>query len=177
MENLRKPTAFSTRELWEYYLWIRPEESPLTGIVDESYLTLARFQVKEAMEETLIRWIQNICRLQRGIRIKFIVKGASPAALLEIQDLKPLLQLANSIKIIDGFVQSNECPPVWVASRMDLSLPIHQPVHLESKTGFTEADCRIAFPVEKIQLVKRKGPYETFQLVNSFSLSLPVSQD
>lgn len=177
MDNLRKTAAFTSGELlWEYFLIIRKEDGPLTDLGKKPFITLARFQAKEAMEETLIRWIQNICRLQNSFCITITVKGNFLAGQIEIQDSKPLLQLANSLKIIDGFIQSNECPPLWVAGKAELSNSIHQPFLYEYLSVTSASSQMISFPVEKIQLVKREGVYGAIQLVNSFTLSMPVIQ-
>ena len=87
MEILNSVTEFQTdSDLWEYLLVAHPgkevnEKILLQKKVFETqfeqkhdarfcpHITIANFLAKEAMEETFIRWIQNICNLQKSFTV------------------------------------------------------------------------------------------------------------
>jgi hypothetical protein len=75
-------------ELWEYLLVVHPskelndkvflEKESFFGnyahrlaIKTKPHITVANFLAKEGMEETLGRWIQNICNLQNSFTVTF----------------------------------------------------------------------------------------------------------
>jgi hypothetical protein len=141
----------------------------------DAFVSIANYYAKEVMEETLIRWFQNIARLQNGFNVTLNnFSSISPGSIyLRILETDPFIQLANSIKIIDAFVQANDCPPIQL---------IHRPV-IEFLSGLPENTYESAvyecarrsftasFRIEKLALLKREFHSDPLELMYSFTLS------
>jgi hypothetical protein len=141
----------------------------------KAFLLIANYFAKEVMEETLIRWLENIARLKNSFTATLNNFSASPPGTiyLKVQEPAPFIQLANSIKMIDSFVQANDCPPVQLIKRPMITIASGLPEHLY-ETAVHEYDGRIfnaSFIIEKLALIKRESHNDPFQLVYSFSLS------
>jgi hypothetical protein len=144
---------------------------------DRPHIIIASFLAKEMMEETLIRWIQNVCRLQQGFTVRLNNYNGIPEGMiyLRVQDPKPIHQLANAVGIIDGFLQSNECPPVSPVNRPQLPIAVGLPLGVYEKAVVEYAGKIFSesFKVEKLILLKREAGYGTVEILNTFTL-LPV---
>jgi hypothetical protein len=179
---------YSGQPLWDYFIIAHPDDEALEQIRKEGvcllgaqpakpHLALAYFQAKEAMEEILIRWIQNICRLHPIFMVTLLpFNGSIPHTLaLRVEDPKPFMQLANSLRIIDGFIQSNDCPPLCIETHPHLALAGNLPEMEYERLLIEYADrnFRTSFPLERLLLIRRDGPTGNSRLLNSFSLSGP----
>jgi len=190
MPTIRHATTGRTKNLlWDYFLITQPDDPVSEKIRNEQqhfsehyhpqtparpHIAIAHFQAKEAMEETLIRWIQNICRLQHRFKVTLLnFSGSIPFSIsLPVQDPKPFMQLTNSLKILNGFIQSNECPPLCVETHPHLTLAgnLPQPVYEQAKQEYPRRSFQASFAVEKLLLVRRDGSAGSCQLVNTFTL-------
>jgi hypothetical protein len=79
------------------------------GKVGSPCISLGTFRGREAMEDTLIRWVQRVCRMQQRFRIE--VKGpcVHPAGgwLLKVVDQGALTKLTESLAVIvDEYLHS-----------------------------------------------------------------------
>jgi hypothetical protein len=179
---------YTGQPLWDYFIIGYPDEDALEQILKEGaslldtqlakpHLALAYFQAKEAMEEILIRWIQNICRLHPCFMVMLLpFNGSIPRTLaLRVEDPKPFMQLANSLRIIDGFIQSNDCPPICIETHPYLTLACNLPEMEFEKllNEYAHRNFRASFSLERLLLIKREGPTGNSRLLNSFSLSGP----
>jgi hypothetical protein len=179
-------------ELWEYLLVAYPDENVNEKIADEkrsfyeeyvgvdiikskSCITIVNFIAKERMEETLIRWIQNICNLQSSFSVTFNnFSGFPPHTIyLRVLDHQPFNQLANQLKIIDGFIQDNDCPPIQLARLPYLTIAgsLTETVYDEAIQSYAHRSFNESCKVEKLVLVRRSTVYNEFQLVNTFALA------
>jgi hypothetical protein len=145
------------------------------AISDRPHIAIANFLAKEAMEETLIRWIQNVCRLHKGFGVTLNNYSGIPAdtIYLRIQDPWPFVQLTNALKIIDGFIQSNDCPPVDMVTRpqLDIAESLPQQVYEKAIVEYAMKSFSGSFKVEKLVMLKREGRFERAEMVNTFTLS------
>jgi hypothetical protein len=188
LPNPDATSRYSGQPLWDYFIIAYPDANALEQIRKEGdffpgsqqakpHLALAYFQAKEAMEEILIRWIQNICRLHPGFMVTLLpFNGSIPHTLaLRVEDPKPFMQLANSLRIIDGFIQSNDCPPICIETHPHLALAGNLPEMEYEKLihEYAGRNFRASFPLERLLLIKREGPTGNSRLLNSFTLSGP----
>ena len=88
------------------------------------HITVAAFQAGEQVEETLIRWIQRICRGHESFSLTLNnYSGFPPHTIyLRVQDPQPFRQLMQQLRAIDDFIRSSGCPPVNLVSRPYLSI-------------------------------------------------------
>lgn len=196
MGNLNSVIDFCTDyELLEYLLIAHPTKEINDRIVDEKkvfyenyehelaiktkpHITIASFLAKEAMEETLIRWIQNICNLQNSFTVTLNnYSGFPPHTIyLRVQDAQPFKKLANALKILDGFIQSNECPPLKLISKPHLTIARQLPEYIYETAikEYAQKTFYESFRVDKLILLKRDS-YMNCHLINTFILPQPVT--
>jgi 2'-5' RNA ligase len=196
MENLNSAISFQTdTELWEYLLVAHPSEEVYAKIIDEKktfeskyeqesdkrfhpHITIANFLTKEAMEETFIRWIQNICNLQKSFTATINNYSAFPSSglYLRIQNEEPFKRLANALKILDGFMQSNDCPPLKLVSKPHITFVtgLSQYNFDNAIKEYARKTFHESFKVDKLVLLKRDG-YTKCHLINTFILPPPLT--
>lgn len=177
-------------ELWEYLLIVQPCQEVSEKILGEkrsfennyeqieatnfnNYITIASFLAKEAMEQTFIRWMQNICNLQKCFTVTLNNYSGLPSSglYLRIQDQEPFKKLANELKILDGFMQSNECPPLALVSSFQMSF-VTGLSYYNFETAIKEYAQKTfheSFIVDKLVLMKRNA-YGNYRHVNTFIL-------
>ena len=100
------------------------EKFAFAGTLREPQIFVAGFFAKELMEETLSRWIQNICNLQSSFEVVLNNFGSIPPQTLciRIQNQEPFLNLAHHLKMVDSFICANDCPPLITLSKAFLSV-------------------------------------------------------
>jgi hypothetical protein len=178
--------------LWEYTLLALPDEK-LDGAIREEkeffdglydglttlrkgpHIRVAAFLAKEAMEETLVRWIRNICQIQETFTVTLNNYSGFPShtIYLRVQDPTPFIQLASRLRIIDSFVQSNDCPPVQLTAKPFLSIAggLSESIYTEAIRLFAQKTFHANFTLEKLVLVKRSWEGERDELVERFHLA------
>jgi 2'-5' RNA ligase len=191
MESWNNATCLqSENELWEYLLVASPAKEVFDKIVDEKkfffenyghklanqtkpHITIANFLAKEEMEETLARWIQNVCNLQNSFTVTLNnYSGFPPHTIyLRIQNAEPFRKLANALKILDGFIQSNDCPPLKLVSKPHLTFARQLPelIYETAIKDYAQKIFHESFKIEKLILLKRDA-YMKCHLVNTFIL-------
>ena len=194
MENLNGAISLQTgTDLWEYLLVAQPDQEVFNKIVEEKrflyenyghmpavqikpHIIIANFLAKEQMEATLVRWIQNVCNLQRSFVVTLNNYGGLPphTIYLRIQNNEPFKKLANGLMILDGFIQSNDCPPLNLSSKPYLTVAIQLPQFIY-ETAIREYSQRFfheSFRIDKLILIKRDA-YMTNHIINTFILPHP----
>jgi 2'-5' RNA ligase len=196
MENWNGATSLQTEhELWEYLLVASPAKEVFDKIVDEKkffyenyghklanqtkpHITIANFLAKEEMEVTLIRWIQNVCNLHNSFTVTLNnYSGFPPHTIyLRIQNVEPFKKLANALKILDSFIQSNDCPPLELVSKPHLTIARQLPefVYETAIKDYAQKIFHESFKVEKLILLKRDA-YMKCHLINTFILPPPLT--
>jgi 2'-5' RNA ligase len=196
MENLNSAITLQTNyNLWEYLLVAHPSPEVNAKILDEKrifenkyeqeqdtrfcpHITIANFLSKEAMEETLIRWIQNICNLQKSFTVTLNNYSgfASSGLYLKVLDADPFKRLANALKILDSFMQSNDCSPLQLVSKPHITFVtgLSQYIFDNAIKDYSRKTFHESFKVDKLILLKRDA-YMKCHLVNTFILPPPLT--
>lgn len=178
------------RELWEYLLVVHPTEEVNAEILKEKrlfeekyahekdtrfypHITVAAILAKEELEETFTRWIQNICNLQKSFMVTLNNYSAFPSSglYLRVQDATPFKQLANAMKILDGFMTSNGCPALHLVSKPYLTFAkgLSQYSFDSAINEYSQKTFHAAFRVDRLILLKRNH-FTRCQLINTFIL-------
>ncbi len=195
MERILSSASFKTdHDLWEYLLVAHPDAQVQEKIIFEKnfltnnheytpaaqihpHITIANFLMKEAMEETIIRWVQNICNLHPAFSTTLNnFSGFPPHTIyVRVQDPQPFKKLANALKIIDGFIQSNDCPPLHLATKPHITIAGGLPEHLYNKAikEYAQRSFHASFKVDRLALLKRDASMKC-QLLNTFILPPPL---
>ena len=179
------------QELWEYLLVVHPDQRVSEEILKEKeiffdsyqqevaikvkpHISVAYFLAKEMMEATLIRWTQRICDLQRSFWVTLNNFSGFPldTIYLRVLDPQPFRQLANQLKMIDSFIQSNDCPPACLVTSPHVAIAARLPesVYNEAMKQYAQKCFHASFKVDTLLLLKRRDKYESYQLVNTFTL-------
>ena len=136
-------------------------------------IKIAGFMIKEEMEATLSRWIQNICNLQSRFCLSFNnYSGLPPHSIyLRIQDDTPLQKIMNALKILDSFIVSNDCPPLHLISKPHLVIAsgLSQPDYDQAIKEYTLKSFHEEFTVDKLVLLKT-GDRAPGQVIDTFTL-------
>jgi hypothetical protein len=187
----------SSADLQEYLLVARPSAEVHNKIVSEqenfcaeyemsdaavtkSHIVIASFSAKESMEETMIRWIRNICNRQKSFDVTLNNYSGIPShsIYLRIMDHHPFLALAKELNVIDEFVRSNGCPRAHLVHRPHLSiaLQLNERIYERAMLDYSQKLFCESFTVGELILLKRKDMYDTCRIINVFGL-LPAENN
>ena len=138
------------------------------------HITVAAFQAGEQMEETLIRWIQRICRRHASFDITLNnYSGFPPHTIyLRVQDPQPFRELMQQLRAIDDFITSSGCPPVNLVTRPYLSIAggLTEQVYNKAMPDYSRRTFHGSFPVDQLVLLKRDHSFDACRTVNIFHL-------
>ncbi|MGN6421667.1 MAG: hypothetical protein ACTHMC_29410 [Pseudobacter sp.] len=126
-------------------------------------IVVARFAVREGMEETLMRWIQRICSNLRSFVVTLNnYSGYPPHTIyLRIQDQWPIQQLIRQLRPVEDYIRSSACPPPVMMLRPYLDIAGHLPqsVYEKAMPEYSRRSFHQSFLANGLLLVK-SSPYE-----------------
>ena len=178
-------------ELYEYMLVAHPDNIVQKKVMTEKqsfydeyknrvpvenspYITVSGFFAKEAMEDTLIRWIQRICRQQQSFTVTLNnYSGFPPHTIyLRIQNENPFQKLITGLKALNNYISSCACPPVQFISKPHVSIAgkLSEEVYSKALIQYSHKTFHESFVVNELQLLKRKHEYDVCKPVNVFGL-------
>lgn len=141
------------------------------------HITVANFVAKEAMEDTLNRWIQNICNKQKGFELTLNnYSGFPPHTIyVRVQDPEPVVTLINQLKVLDDFIRSSNCPPLRPSLKPYLTIArrLTMEVYEKAIKDYSLKDFHESFMVNELVLLKRSHQFDPCGVVNKFSF-LPI---
>jgi hypothetical protein len=143
-----------------------PQEAPL--------IELAAFRAREAMEDTLIRWIQRVCHMQRRFQVQLngFCEKHNGGLYLQVQDQRPFTKISGSLSVVDQYIQSCGSPPVeWMqAPQCRLTNSITTNEYDQTKNWFSTKPFQADFFVHSLVLLKQVSDSGSAELVNVFPL-------
>ena len=184
-------TGFPLQEYYEYLLVVHPSTEAYEQLVQEKqhffntyhekvaiktkpHITVANFLAKEAMEDTIIRYMQRIMSMQKSFSVTLNNFSGFPphTVYARVQDHQPFKQLTAALMPVDHYVKGNGCPPakfithphVTIARR--LSAAIYEKAMFE----FSQRTFYASFKVDELVLLKRRNQFDKCQQVNVFRL-------
>lgn len=190
----QKPVAidWSDYGVNEYLLVAHPDKKVAEKIIEEKrkftkdykesiavkthpHITIANWLGKEQMEETLIRWIQNICNSHSHFPVTLNnFSGFVPHTIfLQIQNAQPFKQLAKSLKAIDYFIRANECPPLKLITTPHLTIArrLSEETYFKALQTYLQRTFQQSFIVNELTLIKRTSQFAKCETVNIFPLA------
>lgn len=95
-----------------------------TAIKTKPHITIANFVAREAMEETIIRYVSRICNGQQAFNVMLNnFSGFPPHTIyIRIQNQQPFRQLAGELKAVSDYVHSCSCPPVKLVTNAHVTI-------------------------------------------------------
>jgi hypothetical protein len=93
-----------------------------------------------------------------------------------VQNAEPFKKLANALKILDGFIQSNDCPPLKLVNKPHLTIARQLPEHIYQLAikEYTQKTFHETFKVDKLILLKR-DLYMNCHTINTFIFPPPLT--
>lgn len=177
--------------LYQYLLLVHPDEKVYQQVLDEKklffdrfkekiaikskpHITVSKFLAKEAMEETIIRWMQRIIGSQNKFPVLLNNYSGFPphTVYLRVQDHQPFKQLAASLKVVDQYVRGNSCPPMKLISYPHLSIARKLPATVYEKAimEYAPKSFHASFEVNQLILLKRKHEFDCCKQISVFHL-------
>jgi hypothetical protein len=139
-----------------------------------SDIFISLFRVKEGMEETIVRWLEKICFLNKGFQIILNNYSCIPEdeIFIRIQNLHAVQQLINQLKMVDSFITSANCPTplfnytpfISIADRLDPAI-----YYLAIKE-YCKKLFYASFEVKSLVLLKRNSVHQSFKIINRFAV-------
>ena len=137
------------------------------------HIALASYFSTERMEERLERWIQNICNLQKSFTVTLNnYSGFPPDTIyLRVQETEPFARLVNALRILNGFMEMTDCPPIQFIVRPYMTIAGQLPQYIYEKaiSEYAQKSFHESFKVGRLALLKRDA-YMRYQLINTFIL-------
>jgi 2'-5' RNA ligase len=143
------------------------------------HIALATYLSKERMEERLERWIQNICNLQNSFTVTLNNYSSFPphTIYLRVQEKEPFARLANALRILNGFMEMNDCPSIEFIAKPHMTIAGQLPPSIYEKaiSEYAQKSFYESFKVGRLALLKRDA-YMRCQLINTFILPSAVCE-
>jgi len=194
MESVKKNTnhSWAAAGLYEYLLIVNPdvavqekvkvekeqlqEEYPQrSDLHTQSHIIVARFFAREAMEATLMRWIQRICDQQPQFLVTLNnYSGFPPGTIyLRVQDPGPFASLAHQLKGVDDWIQSSYCPAMNVVSKPYLSIArqLPEPQYTQAMFSYSQRTFHESFMATELRLLRKEHPYDHCKMIHVFPLA------
>jgi 2'-5' RNA ligase len=177
--------------LYEYLLVGHPDEMVRNKVMEEKvqfagvygqkiagktkpHITVANFLASEAMEPTIIKWMQRICGAQHSFNVTLNnYSGFPPHTIyLRVQDPQPFAQLAKQLKTVDDFLRASACPPAMLITRPHLSIARKLPaqVYNQAIADYAQKKFHASFMLEELLLLRRAHQFDACQIIQVFRL-------
>lgn len=174
---------------YEYLLVIHPSQAICERIIEEQqqffleygvkrvtqvmpYIMVANFLAREAMEDTLLRWLQRICNRQQGFEIMLNnYSGIPPYSIyIRVQDPQPFQQIAQQLKPVNDYICASGCPPVKAMGRprINIAARLSEQVYMKAMPEYSAKTFNEKFMAQELLLLKRAHPFDACKKVNVF---------
>ena len=138
------------------------------------HIKVAGFQAQEVMEETLIRWIERICRQQKSFLVTLNnYSGFPPHTIyLRIQDPRPFTRLGRELRAVDDLIRSSYCPPAQLVAKPYLGVATRLPEQVYGKAmpDYSGREFNASFMVNELLLLRKDRISGACKTLNVFHL-------
>jgi 2'-5' RNA ligase len=145
-----------------------------TAIKTKPHITVANFLASEAMEPTIIKWMQRICGAQQSFTVTFNnYSGFPPHTIyLRVQDPLPFQQLAKQLKTVDDFIRASACPPARLITKPHLSIARKLPeqVYNKAMVHYAQKTFHESFMLDELLLLRRQHQFDVCKMIQVFRL-------
>lgn len=136
------------------------------------YIKVADFLGNEAMEETLIRWVGRVCRLQQCFTLSLNNYSGFPqhSIYIRIQEIEALFALFQRLQVIDNLISSSGGSTLQLPNKPHVVIAGHLSPEVYNKAiiEYARKTFYESFAVNQLLLIKRDHAYGTSKLVNVF---------
>lgn len=188
--NLSMP-GWPSKGLYEYLLVGHPDAGVYNKVMQEKeyfsgeynaniavktkpHITVANFLASEAMEPTIVKWLQRICGAQQSFPVTLNnYSGFPPHTIyLRVQDPLPFQQLAKQLKTVDEFIRASACPPAHIISKPHLSIARKLPeqVYNKAMADYSQKMFHESFMLDELLLLRRQHQFDPCKTIQVFRL-------
>ncbi|MEP6845369.1 MAG: 2'-5' RNA ligase family protein [Panacibacter sp.] len=182
---------FAMQGYYEYLLVVHPAAGVYAQVMQEKqhffdtykekvaiktkpHITVANFLAKEAMEDTIIRYMHRIISMQQSFTITLNNFSGFPphTVYARVQDHQPFKQLAAALAPVDHYVKGNGCPPAKFITHPHITIArrLRADVYDKAMFEFSQRTFYASFNVEELVLLKRQNQFDKCKQVNVFKL-------
>lgn len=191
-ESFLSNAGFGLSKFYEYLLVVHPGEEIFNQLkelkehfsddYDASiarktlpHITVANFHAKEAMEETLIKWMQKIISQHQSFTVtlnNFSGFPSSKTVYARVQNHEPFNQLAATLKIINSYINDNGFPNARLINHphMTIARSLQPGIYDRAIMDYSRKTFHASFEVNELILLRRSNRYDKCQQVVVFKL-------
>jgi hypothetical protein len=144
------------------------------AIRTKPHITVANFLAKETMEDTFIRWMENIFSKHQSFTVTLNnYSGYPPHTIyLRVQNPACFQQLARELQVVNTYVSSCLCPPMKLISNPYVSIAgsLSEEIYFKALTQYSHKSFHESFVVNELLLLRRKHQYDISKPINVFGL-------
>ena len=142
------------------------------AIQTRPHIPIAQFSASEAMEDTLIRWIQKICSQQQSFAVTLNNYSGIPkeAIYLRVQDYQPFQLLLQQFKSVDEYLQSSACPGMVFNKRPSINIVsnLTATVYEKAIMDYSQKTFHDTFMIQELLLLRKDPLIADCKTVNIF---------
>jgi 2'-5' RNA ligase len=135
-------------------------------------IIIANFLAKEAMEETIIRYIERIYNRQQSFAVTLNnYSGIPPHTIyLRVQNKQPFAQLTKELNAVSSYIASCSCPPAKLTKNPHVLIAqtLPQKIYLPALLQYGQKSFYETFIVDELVLLKKM--HNSYKPVNLFHL-------
>ena len=183
--------SFAMQEYYEYLLVVHPAPDVYAQVMQEKqhffdtykekvaiktkpHITVANFLAKEAMEDTIIRYMHRIISTQKIFTVTLNNFSGFPphTVYARVQDHQPFKQLAAALAPVEHYIKGNGCPPAKfiIHPHVSIARRLKPDVYDKAMFEFSQRTFFASFNVEELVLLKRQNQFDKCRQVNVFKL-------
>lgn len=146
---------------------------------NKPHITIAGFFAREAMEETIIRWMQRILCSTQSFSVSLNnFSGFPPDTIyLRVQNPAPFQLLAGDLQVIDTYVRSNDCPPACFIKTPHLAIAskLTEALYQQAVMDYSQRTFHETFVADELVLLRKCYRQDADKTINIFRLPPQVN--
>jgi len=137
-------------------------------------ITIATFTARDAMEDTLIRYIQRICSGQPGFTVELNNFGSLPpnSIHLRVQNPEAVMKFAAQLTVVNDYITTCGCPRLQVNHQplINLTNSLTHNLYLQALLETGQQSFHQIFTVAELQLIRSSPGIDIEKVVTNFYL-------
>ncbi|HWB28436.1 MAG TPA: 2'-5' RNA ligase family protein [Chitinophagaceae bacterium] len=184
--------GFAIEEDYEYALVVSPTEDVNALVAEEMrqfyaaykhkaatltrpHIVVTKFFAKQAMEETIIRYMRRIAAMQKSFLVMLNNYSCNPVnnIFIRVQEQEPFKQLFDALAPVNQYIQRSGYPAATRIARPHIALAkkLQQQVYYKAIFDYSQKSFNASFIVNELILLKRRTHFDEFKQVNIFKLA------
>ena len=139
------------------------------------YIKVAKFMAKEAMEETILRWMHRSLAILPTFSVMLNNFGGYPphTIFIRVQELQPFKKLGVALQSVNHYITTNNCPPLQLVGKPHLTIAsrLSPEVFEQAMLDYSPKTFEASFELNELILLRRQHPFDACKQVTSFRLA------